>query len=161
MGRGADRAQRKLAEATEQVASWKRREEQLASELAAAEANVGAEALESGDLEGAAAKVSNLRDQVEAARRTVAAAEATRDVAQRDAWLAEAASRRAEGDRLDKEADKHAARTRELMDALKDHEGGTYVPEQPQVGVASSIQLLDAADRAAAPPSDRRPQGRG
>jgi chromosome segregation ATPase len=166
MGRRSDAATKRLTEATEQVAEWKRREQELASELEAAEANVGAEALESGDLESAAARVANLRDRFEAARSTIAAAEAARSVAQREAWRAEAGSRRAESDRLEKQAEKHAARTSELLDALEEHEGGRYVPEQPQVGVASSLrpwtprteQLRShaAAERKAADDLERR-----
>lgn len=136
-----DRAQRRLDQATEQVAEWKRREEELAAEVADAEANVGNAALESGDLEQAAARVANLRDQFGAARQTVAAAEAQRVVAQLDAWRAEATDLRAEGKKLDGEADKHSVRTRELLDALREHEGGDYEPSQPSPGLATDRKL--------------------
>lgn len=131
MSRRTDRARSALQDADAQVAAWERRAEELTSDLATAEATIGADALASGDLEAAAAKVSGLRDQLAVARQTVTAAEAQRDAAQCAVWRAEAEDKRDEADRLDHDASKHRAKTQGLLDQLREHEGGPYAPDQP------------------------------
>lgn len=97
MSRRTDRARSALQDAEAQVAAWERRAEELTSDLATADATIGADALASGNLEAAAAKVSGLRDQLAVARQTVTAAEAQRDAAQCAVWRAEAEDKRGRG----------------------------------------------------------------
>ena len=136
MSRKLDRAQGKLTEAAERAAEWERSAERLAGELAAAERQVGASALESGDVAAAARGVTELRGQVEAARQAVDAARAAQREAEREALVVEAVELRGEADKIDRDADRHSKRTRELLDQLAEHEGGSYVPDQPRLGVA-------------------------
>lgn len=131
MSRTTDRARSRHQEAVAQVEAWERRVEQLTDELATTEANVGADALATGDLENAAAKVGGLRDQLDVARQTVTAAEAQRDAAQCAVWRAEAQDLRDEAGTVEREASKHAAKTQALLDQLREHEGGPYAPDQP------------------------------
>lgn len=131
MSRATDRAQSRHQEAVAQVEAWEQRVDQLTADLASAEANVGADALASGDLESTAAKVGSLRDQLAMARQTVTAAEKQRDAAQCVVWRAEAEDKRDEANRLDRDAAKHRAKTQALLDQMREHEGGPYAPDQP------------------------------
>lgn len=135
MGRKAERAKARLNEAAEQVSAWEQRAQRLTEELQEVEAAVGAQALASGDLEAAAAGVARLRGQLDVARQTVVAAEAQRDAAQSAAWRAEADDLRAEADDVERQSSRHASKTRALLEQLEKHEGGPYVPDQPQLDV--------------------------
>jgi hypothetical protein len=135
MGRKAERAKARLNEAAEQVTAWEQRAQRLTEDLQEVEAAVGAQALASGDLEAAAAGVARLRGQLGVARQTVVAAEAQRDAAQCAAWRAEADDLRAEADDVERQASRHAAKTRALLEQLEKHEGGPYVPDQPQLDI--------------------------
>jgi hypothetical protein len=71
----------------------------------------------------------------------VRAAQAAQREARRAALLAEAVSLRAEAAWLDGEAERHEAKTRELLDRLREHEGGDYAPLQPPGGsIASDLR---------------------
>lgn len=131
MSRATDRAQSRHQEAVTQVEAWEQRVEQLTADLASAEANVGADALASGDLESTAAKVGSLRDQLAMARQTVTAAEKQRDAAQCVVWRAEAEDKRDEARRLNRDAARHQAKTDDLLAQLRAHDGGPYAPDQP------------------------------
>lgn len=140
MSRSLERAEKQVTKAAEQVDAWKGRQSELLNEVKIAESRIGNDALASGDLEASAAKLSALRDQANAAGETVRAAEAQLEEARREHSLAEAKDLRVDAEKLDKEAHAHRARTEELLSALQDHEGGRYVPEQPQPGVASDLR---------------------
>lgn len=134
-----NRAEKRVEEASEQLKTWKLRDETLREEVATAEASIGSEALASGDLEAAADRLAILRGQSHAASETVKAAEAQLAEAKQERSLAEARDLRTEAAKLEKQAESHAAKTRELLDALEAHEGGRYTPEQPSPGTASNL----------------------
>lgn len=131
MSQRTDEAQAKLHATSEQVQTWERRVEQLSADVRSAEENAGADALATGDLEGAAANVRSLQGQLSIARQTVVAAEVQRDVAQADVWHAEAQDLRDEADADELAVSLHLGKTQELLEQLREHEGGPYVPDLP------------------------------
>lgn len=141
ISRKLDSASSKLLKAEEQVQLWRDREERLSDELAEAERSAGIDALESGDAEGVGENIATARRQLDVTRDTVHAAWEAREAAWPGLWSAEAEGLRREANRVEKQADKRAARTQELLAALEDHEGGPYAPKETSVLTSAGYSL--------------------
>lgn len=110
---------------------WSAKRIAAAAQVAEAERSAGAAALDGSDAGRVAGRIAGLRAELDVADHAIAEARARRETAVRAVWAAEAGLLRTRAATLRAEAAEREVRTRQLLDALAEHEGVEYAPVRP------------------------------